>query len=172
MIGLQSFIQKQQGDRQQAKMNLGTALGSIAFQVSSIPFPWSLAPAALLAAQAQSNYATAMGIINSAFYPPPTGFALGGLVQGGVQGIDSVPALLQPGELVVPTKNFDEVIRSVSQEREKNNLSSPIHINLNIDGQFMNDSEEFSENLVETIKDPLTDLVQEVFDKRIDTLNE
>lgn len=42
----------------------------------------------------------------------------GGRVTGGVRGIDSVPALLTPGELVVPEKNFEEVVSSVQRQRE------------------------------------------------------
>jgi hypothetical protein len=47
-----------------------------------------------------------------------TGAAEGGLITGGIKGIDSVPAMLQHGELVAPTSNFDEVIGSVRAERE------------------------------------------------------
>ncbi len=41
----------------------------------------------------------------------------GGLVTGGIAGFDSVPALLTPGELVVPEQNFDEVISAVVAAR-------------------------------------------------------
>lgn len=34
----------------------------------------------------------------------------GGLIEGGIPGRDSVPALLEPGELVVPRRNFDDVV--------------------------------------------------------------
>ncbi len=40
----------------------------------------------------------------------------GGLVTGGIAGTDSVPALLTPGELVVPTKNFDQVVGAVRND--------------------------------------------------------
>lgn len=39
--------------------------------------------------------------------------AEGGLVEGGVPGKDSVPALLMPGELVVPKRNFNDVVGAV-----------------------------------------------------------
>jgi hypothetical protein len=39
----------------------------------------------------------------------PTGFANGGLVEGGIPGRDSVPALLTPGEVVVPRRNFNDL---------------------------------------------------------------
>lgn len=45
------------------------------------------------------------------------GFAKGGLAEGGTLGKDSIPAMLAPGELVVPRTNFDEVISAVSNQR-------------------------------------------------------
>jgi chemotaxis protein histidine kinase CheA len=47
-----------------------------------------------------------------------TGAAEGGLITGGIRGVDSVPAMLQHGELVAPTSNFEEVIGSVRAQRE------------------------------------------------------
>jgi tape measure domain-containing protein len=38
----------------------------------------------------------------------------GGIVTGGIPGKDSVPALLAPGELVVPEQNFDQVVGAVA----------------------------------------------------------
>lgn len=46
------------------------------------------------------------------------GAAQGGLITGGIPGVDSVPVLAQQGELVSPAKNFDEVIGSVRAARE------------------------------------------------------
>lgn len=43
----------------------------------------------------------------------------GGLIEGGIRGRDSVPALLEPGELVVPRQNFDEVISAVQGARNQ-----------------------------------------------------
>ncbi len=40
----------------------------------------------------------------------------GGLITGGVTGKDSVPAMLMPGELVVPKQNFEEVVGAVRGE--------------------------------------------------------
>lgn len=48
--------------------------------------------------------------------------AEGGLVTGGIPGIDSVPVLAQQGELIAPAENFDEVIGSVRAAREARNL--------------------------------------------------
>jgi tape measure domain-containing protein len=47
-----------------------------------------------------------------------TGFSEGGLVTGGVPGQDSVPALLTPGEVVVPEKNFDDVMRGENRSQD------------------------------------------------------
>lgn len=41
----------------------------------------------------------------------------GGLVMGGTPGQDSVPFMLEPGELIVPRANFEEVVGSVSSAR-------------------------------------------------------
>lgn len=46
-----------------------------------------------------------------------TAAADGGLLTGGIPGRDSIPVLGMPGELVVPTKNFDEVVGSVQDSR-------------------------------------------------------
>lgn len=41
----------------------------------------------------------------------------GGLLTGGIPGRDSIPVLGMPGELVVPTRNFDEVVNAVAASR-------------------------------------------------------
>jgi hypothetical protein len=45
----------------------------------------------------------------------------GGLVTGGIPGRDSVPALLTPGELVVPARNFDQVVGAVQNNGSAGN---------------------------------------------------
>jgi len=45
----------------------------------------------------------------------------GGLLQGGIRGIDSIPVLAQQGELISPAQNFEEVIGSVRAAREAEN---------------------------------------------------
>ena len=49
-----------------------------------------------------------------------TGFADGGIATGGRRGVDSIPAFLQPGELVVPTQSFEEVITATADRRIQN----------------------------------------------------
>lgn len=46
-----------------------------------------------------------------------TSAAKGGVITGGVPGVDSVPALLMPGELVTPSQNFEEVVNAVARDR-------------------------------------------------------
>lgn len=42
----------------------------------------------------------------------------GGMITGGIPGVDSVPVMAMQGELVAPTQNFEEVIGSVRAQRE------------------------------------------------------
>lgn len=42
----------------------------------------------------------------------------GGIIRGGIPGVDSVPAMLMPGELVVPTRNYEEVVGAVVASRQ------------------------------------------------------
>lgn len=63
-----------------------------------------LAPAAAAAAVAVG--AANLSRINSQSF---TGYADGGVVTGGIPGQDSVPAMLTPGEVVVPEKNFEDI---------------------------------------------------------------
>jgi hypothetical protein len=46
------------------------------------------------------------------------GLSQGGLIEGGIPGVDSVPALMMPGELAVPKQNFEEVVNSVAATRQ------------------------------------------------------
>lgn len=46
------------------------------------------------------------------------GMAQGGVVTGGIPGVDSVPILAQRNEIVAPAQNFNEVIGSVRAARE------------------------------------------------------
>ena len=53
----------------------------------------------------------------------------GGIMTGGIPGIDSIPTLTAPGELVAPEKNFDEVVNAVAtsrlQEEDPANAAAP-----------------------------------------------
>ena len=41
----------------------------------------------------------------------------GGVFQGGIANVDSIPALYTPGELVVPTQSYEEVVTAVADKR-------------------------------------------------------
>mgnify|MGYP001599717420 CR=1 FL=1 len=58
-----------------------------------------------------------------------TAAAQGGLITGGIPGVDSVPVMAQHGELVAPTSNFDEVIGSVRAAREAEKVGSNLFSN-------------------------------------------
>lgn len=51
------------------------------------------------------------------------GAADGGLITGGIPGVDSVPAMLQQNELVAPARSFDEVVGGVRMMRNGIDLS-------------------------------------------------
>jgi len=77
-------------------------------------------------------------------------FAQGGLVEGGIKGVDSVPALLTPGEVVVPQKNFKDIQNDMGGGSEYlrlsyNRLGEMIDILESIEGSSSN-------NVIETQK--------------------
>lgn len=67
-----------------------------------------------------------------------TAAAKGGLIEGGIPGVDSVPALLQQGELVVPRKNFDDVVGAVKGESSGGRDEEILSALLSIDQKFSN----------------------------------
>jgi len=79
--------------------------------------------------------------------------AEGGLLEGGIPGVDSIPVLAQQGELVVPRQNFDEVVGAVASQRTGTESggqqppASPIEIVL-------------------TLKDDLADFLETQFNER------
>jgi len=75
-----------------------------------------------------------------------TAAADGGLLEGGIAGRDSIPVLGMPGELVVPTRNFDEVVGAVSAARSGSG------------GQGAGAAQEM--NLILTLKDDLMNFIE------------
>lgn len=64
-------------------------------------------------------------------------FAQGGLVTGGTPGLDSVPAMLTPGELVVPNENFQDVVNSyASSQGGSNGQQNLTTVQLQFNGDF------------------------------------
>lgn len=80
--------------------------------------------------------------------------AEGGLVSGGIRGVDSVPLMAQQGELVAPTKNFDEVIGSVRAQREAQRLQEQGAV-----PAFASPSEGVARVIVE-LKDDLAEFIE------------
>jgi len=121
VLGMNAFQIEKQANIAKAKVAGAMMVMQITAAAMSM-LPWTLPllgyiPAAISAA--------GMGIAaaSQAQYPPPPAeaFAKGGIVTGGISGRDSVPAMLMPGELVAPAKNFDEVVNAVSSQREGSN---------------------------------------------------
>lgn len=68
-----------------------------------------------------------------------TAAADGGLITGGIPGVDSVPALLTPGELVVPKQNFNQVVGAVRGENAPaQDNSQMVALLQSIDAKFSN----------------------------------
>lgn len=88
---------------------INTAQG-VTKALSMYPPPLSIAMAA---AQAAAG-AVQIGQIKN---QQMQGMNQGGIAQGGIPGRDSIPTMLTPGELVVPTKNYDEVMNAVTSQR-------------------------------------------------------
>ena len=65
-----------------------------------------------------------------------TAAADGGLLTGGIPGRDSIPVLGMPGELVVPTRNFDEVVNAVASSRG-GDVGGGARIILELKGELM-----------------------------------
>lgn len=96
-----------------ADIEMNTAKGAIAAfsSLAAIPFVGpilgGIAAAAMIAYGAEQAV-TAIGAATS--------FSQGGLVEGVGSG-DVIPAMLEPGELVVPKHSFESVINSVARDR-------------------------------------------------------
>ncbi|WP_052602165.1 primosomal protein [Leptospira noguchii] len=72
----------------------------------------------------------ALSAAQSQQYPPFMAFSGGGLVQGGISGKDSVPALLMPQETVVPEKGWSSLESQIADRLTQNvtNRSGDIHL--------------------------------------------
>lgn len=90
---------------------ISTAQGAIGAYAALAPIPF-VGPALGFIAAASL---TAFGIERASTIMAA---ADGGLITGGIAGRDSVPAMLMPGEIVVPTKNYEEVVGAVRNQRD------------------------------------------------------
>ncbi len=77
--------------------------------IDVLPFPINIPVAVALAGARVAYGAEQIGNV--------IGAAEGGLITGGIPGVDSVPVLAQEGELVAPRSNFEEVVGGVQRSR-------------------------------------------------------
>ncbi|PKA02557.1 primosomal protein, partial [Leptospira ellisii] len=95
----------------------------------------------------------ALSAAQSQNYPPWMGFSIGGLVEGGIPGKDSVPALLTPREVVVPESGWDDIRKDISESLiPKSNILNP---NINI--EWMDHSQNYTQIDKEALLDYLLD---------------
>lgn len=90
----------------------------------------------------------------------------GGLVEGGIAGRDSVPAMLMPGELVVPRRSFSDVVGAVQDKADGGGSEAVLEqlkmLNSNLknkgDNHFYGDvstDDSYVDNFVKKISDSL-----------------
>lgn len=94
-----------------------------------------------------------------------TAAADGGLMTGGIAGRDSIPTLTMPGELVVPTRNFDEVVGAVANERSGNSGSPEmLEVLKSIDQKFTNPQQNIIQGDVHADDSYIDALVRRISD--------
>jgi tape measure domain-containing protein len=109
----------------QMAQGLISAVTAGAMLAATVPFiGWILGPAlaVMLSGMVLSAGMSSLQAVGSSQYQPPpaAAFAEGGMITGGIPNQDSVNVRMMPGELVVPTKNFEEVVGAVRNERQGN----------------------------------------------------
>jgi tape measure domain-containing protein len=128
-MGKQSFEASKQLQMATIQMQIAQGLISAAtagaMLAATIPvIGWVLGPvlAAMLSGMVLSAGVSSLQAVGSSQYQPPpaAAFAEGGMITGGIPNQDSVNVRMMPGELVVPTKNFEEVVGAVRNERQGN----------------------------------------------------
>ena len=129
-----------------------TAIGAISAYTSLAPIP-IVGPALGIAAAAAL---TAFGIEKA---NELKAFQKGGLATGGIPGVDSIPSLLTPGEIVAPTQNFDEVVESVARARgferreETGEAAAVAQGNITFNAENILDNEIFVDDMIEKIRE-------------------
>ena len=142
------------------QIGIDTAKGAMSvyanFQ-SAIPYPPVSIPLGIAAAAAITAYgAERVGNVLAA--------ADGGLVQGGVPGRDSVPALLMPGELVVPKRNFNDVVGAVQGDNKGTGNADVVALLERIDSKFSNPQTTVIHGDVHTDASYIDSLVKKISD--------
>ncbi|WP_370739550.1 primosomal protein [Leptospira kmetyi] len=136
----------------------GAALAGPTLGASMVTMPaLGVATGAVLGGIVAGAGMTASGMALSAAqsqnYPPWMGFSIGGLVEGGIPGKDSVPALLTPREVVVPETGWADIRKDISDSLiPKSNIGAA---NINI--EWMDHSQNYTQIDKEALLDYLLD---------------
>ncbi len=94
-----------------------------------------------------------------------TGAADGGLMTGGIPGIDSIPVLAQAGELIAPKQNFEEVVGAVRTQRAGGNDNSEmVNVLKSIDGKISTPQQTVIQGDVHTDDSYVDALVRKISD--------
>lgn len=136
----------------------GAALAAPTFGASMLTMPAigvaeGTVLGALVAGAGITASSLALTAAQSQQYPPWMGFSIGGLVEGGITGKDSVPAMLTPREVVVPETGWQDIRKDISESLiPKSNNGSP---NINI--EWMDHSQNYTQIDKEALLDYLLD---------------
>lgn len=142
------------------QIGIDTARGALAVYANfqtAIPYPPISVPLGLAAAAALVGYgAQKISEVRSA--------QDGGLVEGGVAGKDSVPFLLEPGELVVPRKNFNDVVGAVTGEKSSTGDERVVSLLESINQKFTNPQQTIIQGDVHNDDSYIDSLVRKISD--------
>ena len=130
MAGFSVFQAEQKGKIASVQMNLGllimNSVAGIAASFATGAIPGAIigmAIAGVITALGIAAASTSIAAIQSTKYPPFLAFAEGGQVPG-IGNVDSVPAMLTPGEIVMPERNFRDISSSL---QPANNMNSNVN---------------------------------------------
>lgn len=93
-----------------------------------------------------------------------TGAAQGGLMTGGIPGVDSIPVLAQAGELIAPKQNFEEVVGAVRNQRQGGDNEEMLKTLQSIDGKISTPQTTVIQGDVHTDDSYVLALVQKISD--------
>lgn len=131
----------------------GPTLGASMATMPAIGVATGTVLGGLVAGAGMTASGLALSAAQSQNYPPWMGFSIGGLVEGGIPGKDSVPALLKPREVVVPETGWEDIRKDISESLiPKSNNGAP---NINI--EWMDHSQNYTQIDKEALLDYLLD---------------
>ncbi|EKO77268.1 MULTISPECIES: hypothetical protein [unclassified Leptospira] len=119
----------------------GPTLGASMVTMPAVGMATGTVLGGIVAGAGMTASGLALSAAQSQNYPPWMGFSIGGLVEGGITGKDSVPALLTPREVVVPESGWQDIRKDISESLiPKSNILNP---NINI--EWMDHSQNYSQ---------------------------